>query len=104
MSLGEWQKIVLARAFLRDAPFIILDEPTSSLDVHTEYHLYTKFRELIAGRSALIISHRFSTVRMADKIYVLENGQISESGTHRELMEREGMYAEMYGKQAAWMT
>ncbi len=104
LSLGEWQKIVLARAFLRDAQFMILDEPTSSLDVHTEYHLYTKFRELIAGRSALIISHRFSTVRMADRIYVLEDGEISESGTHQELIERDGMYAEMYGKQGAWMT
>ena len=104
LSLGEWQKIVLARAFLRDSQFIILDEPTSSMDVHTEYHLYTKFRELIAGRSALIISHRFSTVRMADKIYVLDGGTISEVGTHQELMEREGMYAEMYRKQAVWMV
>jgi ATP-binding cassette subfamily B protein len=104
LSLGEWQKIVLARAFLRDAPFIILDEPTSSMDVHTEYYLYKKFRELIASRSALIISHRFSTVRMADRIYVLEDGEIFESGTHKELMAHEGMYAEMYGKQAAWMT
>lgn len=104
ISLGEWQKIVLARAFLRETPFIILDEPTSSMDVHTEYHLYTKFRELIAGRSALIISHRFSTVRMADKIYILDGGEISESGSHQELMERKGMYAEMYRKQAAWIT
>jgi ATP-binding cassette subfamily B protein len=103
LSLGEWQKIVLARAFLRDAQFIILDEPTSSMDVNTEYYLYKKFRELIAGRSALIISHRFSTVRMADKIYVLEDGAISESGSHRQLMERQGTYAEMYRKQAAWM-
>lgn len=99
LSLGEWQKIVLARAFLRDAQFIILDEPTSSMDVHTEYYLYKKFRELIAGRSALIISHRFSTVRMADTIYVLENGSISESGTHEQLLERQGTYAEMYRKQ-----
>ena len=104
LSLGEWQKIVLARAFLRNAQFIILDEPTSAMDVHTEYYLYTKFRELIAGRSALIISHRFSTVRMADKIYVLDNGTISESGSHQELMERKGMYAEMFRKQASWMT
>jgi ATP-binding cassette subfamily B protein len=104
LSLGEWQKIVLARAFLRDSQIIILDEPTSSMDVHTEYHLYTKFRELIAGRSALIISHRFSTVKMADKIYVLEDGKISESGTHQELMERDGRYSKMYEKQAAWMT
>jgi ATP-binding cassette subfamily B protein len=73
------------------------------MDVNTEYYLYKKFRELIAGRSALIISHRFSTVRMADKIYVLEDGAISESGSHRQLMERQGTYAEMYRKQAAWM-
>jgi len=104
LSLGEWQKIVLAKAFLRKAQFIILDEPTSSMDVHTEYHLYTKFRELIAGRSALIISHRFSTVRMADKIYVLDGGEISEEGSHQELMEHKGLYAEMYRKQVAWMA
>lgn len=104
LSLGEWQKIVLARAFLRDAQFIILDEPTSSLDVHTEYHLYTKFRELIAGRSALIISHRFSTVRMADKIYVLDDGKIAEEGSHYELMMRDGIYSDMYRKQATWMA
>lgn len=103
ISIGEWQKIVLARAFLRDARFIILDEPTSSLDIHTEYHLYQKFRELIEGRSALLISHRFSTVRMADRIYVLNDGRIAESGSHRQLMERDGIYADMYAKQAAWL-
>lgn len=103
LSLGEWQKLVLARAFLRQSQLIILDEPTSSLDIHTEYHLYMKFRELIADRSALLISHRFSTVRMADRIYVVDGGKIAEEGTHKELMERKGIYADMYSKQAAWL-
>jgi ATP-binding cassette subfamily B protein len=103
ISLGEWQKIVLARSFLRDAPFVILDEPTSSLDIQTEFHLYTKFRQLIAGHSALLISHRFSTVRMADRIYVLRDGKVAESGTHRQLMDLGGIYADMYAKQAAWL-
>jgi ATP-binding cassette subfamily B protein len=104
LSLGEWQKLVLARAFLRDAQLIILDEPTSSLDVNTEYLLYTKFRELIAGHSALLISHRFSTVRMADRIIVLDGGRIAEMGTHQELMANQGIYADMYTKQAAWLV
>ncbi len=103
LSMGEWQKIVLARAFLRKASFIILDEPTSSLDTLTEYHLFTKFKELIEGRSALIISHRFSTVRMADRIYVLSDGRVAEHGTHEELMAENGIYADMYNKQAAWL-
>lgn len=104
LSIGEWQKIVLARAFLRKAPLIILDEPTSSLDTLTEYHLFTKFRELIKGTSALLISHRFSTVRMADRIYVLNDGKVAEYGTHEELMKLEGFYADMYKKQSAWLT
>lgn len=104
LSLGEWQKLVLARAFLRESQLIILDEPTSSLDIHTEYHLYTKFRELIAGRSALLISHRFSTVRMADRIYVLSGGRIAEQGTHSELISLKGIYADMYAKQASWLN
>jgi ATP-binding cassette subfamily B protein len=103
LSLGEWQKISLARAFLRRSPLIILDEPTSSLDTLTEYHLFTKFKELIAGNSALLISHRFSTVRMADRIYVLDDGQVAEEGTHDELMNLGGIYADMYTKQAAWL-
>ncbi len=103
LSIGEWQKIVLARAFLRDSQLIILDEPTSSLDVNTEYHLYMKFRELITGHSALLISHRFSTVRMADRIIVLDGGKIAETGTHKELIALKGIYADMYTKQAAWL-
>ncbi len=89
-SLGEWQKIVLARAFLRDADLVILDEPTSSLDTDTEYFLYKKFSQLTAGKSALIISHRFSTVSMADKIYVIDGGKIIESGSHSKLMAENG--------------
>jgi len=104
LSHGEWQKIVLARAFFRDSRLIILDEPTSSLDADTEYYLYLKFRELIAGRSALLISHRFSTVTMADTIYVLEGGRIIEQGSHNHLLARAGRYADMYQKQAAWVT
>jgi ATP-binding cassette subfamily B protein len=104
LSHGEWQKIVIARAFFRDARFVILDEPTSSLDADTEYQLFTKFRELIAGRSALLISHRFSTVRMADRICVLAGGRISEQGTHQDLMAADGSYADMYRKQASWVN
>ncbi|SHI13549.1 ABC transporter ATP-binding protein [Desulfofustis glycolicus] len=103
LSQGEWQKIVIARAFFRDARLVILDEPTSSLDGNTEYHLYLKFKELMAGRSALLISHRFSTVSMADRICVLHDGRIVEDGTHKELMTRNGIYADMYTKQSIWM-
>ncbi|BDD87674.1 ABC transporter ATP-binding protein [Desulfofustis limnaeus] len=103
LSHGEWQKIVIARAFFRDARLIILDEPTSSLDADTEYQLFLRFKELIAGRSALLISHRFSTVRMADRICVIQDGRIIEQGTHQELMAANGRYADMYRKQAAWV-
>lgn len=102
LSLGEWQKIVLARAFLRDADLIILDEPTSSIDVETEYFLYKNFSQLIAGKSALIISHRFSTVSMADTIYVLSDGEIIENGSHEDLMVQKGTYADMFNKQSKW--
>jgi ATP-binding cassette subfamily B protein len=100
LSIGEWQKIALARAFLRDAQIIILDEPTSSLDAKAEYTVFQKFRELLNGRSAVLISHRFSTTRMADRIFVLENGSIVESGSHEALMERGGKYAYLFEKQA----
>lgn len=100
LSIGEWQKIALARAFLRDSQIIILDEPTSSLDAKTEFDLFTKFREFVRGRSAVIISHRFSTVRMADTIHVLERGRIVESGSHAELVGRGGTYARLYEMQA----
>ncbi len=100
LSVGEWQKVALARAFLRDAQLIVLDEPTSSMDARTEHEVFTRFRELIGGRSAILISHRFSTVRMADRIYVLGDGGIQEHGTHDELMQLGGVYAQLYEMQA----
>jgi ATP-binding cassette, subfamily B, bacterial len=95
LSIGQWQKLALARAFYRDADIVVLDEPTSALDVKSEYALFQTFRELLDGRSALIISHRFSTVRLADRILVFENGRIAESGSHDQLMARGGRYAGM---------
>jgi len=103
LSIGEWQKLVIARAFFRDANFIILDEPSSSLDADTEYQLFLNFKKLIEGKSALIISHRFSTVKMADRILVLEDGKILENGSHEELIALQGRYADMYRKQLTWM-
>ena len=100
ISIGEWQKIALSRAFLRDARLIILDEPTSAMSARAEYELFQSFRELLNGRSALLISHRFSTVRMADKICVMENGRIVEQGTHNNLVGQDGRYAKMYEMQA----
>ena len=102
LSVGEWQKIALARAFLRDAQMIVLDEPTSSLDARAEYEIFQNFRQLINGRSALLISHRFSTVRMADRIYVFNSGRIIESGTHEQLMNIGGRYAFYFEKQAQY--
>ncbi len=101
LSIGEWQKIALARAFIRDAPIVVLDEPTSALDAKAEHALFVKFRELVQGKTSLIISHRFSTVRMADRIAVLDKGRIIEQGTHEELMEINGKYREMYEIQAS---
>ena len=100
LSGGEWQKVALARGFMRDAALMILDEPTAALDAEAEYHLFQRFRELIAGKTALIISHRFSTVRIADNILVLEDGVVIESGSHQELMIAIGRYAELYAMQA----
>jgi ATP-binding cassette, subfamily B, bacterial len=101
LSGGEWQKVALARAYLRDAQVLILDEPTSALDARSEYEVFQRFAELTAGKMALFISHRFSTVRMADRIIVLENGRIAEDGDHEALTQLGGRYAEMFELQAA---
>lgn len=102
LSIGEWQKLALARAFYRQAEIVVLDEPTSSLDPLAEAELFTHFRQLIQGRSAILISHRFSTVQMADRIYVLEGGVVVECGTHAELLARGGRYARLYTAQAQY--
>ncbi len=101
LSGGEWQKVALARAYLRDAQVLILDEPTSALDARSEYEVFQRFAELTAGKMALFISHRFSTVRMADRIVVLEKGRIAEEGDHDALTNLGGRYAEMFELQAA---
>jgi ATP-binding cassette subfamily B protein len=101
LSGGEWQKVALARAYLRDAQLLILDEPTAALDARSEFEVFHRFAELTAGKMALFISHRFSTVRSADRILVLENGKIAEEGTHDELSRRGGRYAEMFEMQAS---
>jgi ATP-binding cassette subfamily B protein len=100
LSGGQWQKIALARAFMRNAPILILDEPTSALDAQAEYDVFTRFRHLTEGKTAVFISHRFSTVRLADRIFVIEYGKIRESGSHSELMELNGRYAELFNLQA----
>jgi ATP-binding cassette, subfamily B, bacterial len=104
LSGGEWQRLALSRAFMRDAPILVLDEPTASLDARSEYEVFSRFRELTRDRIVLLISHRFSTVRMADRIYVLDAGRIVETGDHDELMGRRGRYAELFQLQAAGYT
>jgi ATP-binding cassette subfamily B protein len=101
LSGGEWQKVALARAYMRDAQVLILDEPTAALDARAEYEVFLRFSELVAGRTAVLISHRFSTVRMADRIIVLQHGSIVEDGTHAELVAKGGLYAELFALQAA---
>jgi ATP-binding cassette subfamily B protein len=101
LSGGEWQKFALARAYLREAQVLILDEPTSALDAAAELEVFERFAELTQGRSVLMISHRFSTVRIADRIVVIEGGKVSEQGTHRQLLDRGGRYARLFEMQAA---
>jgi ATP-binding cassette, subfamily B, bacterial len=101
LSGGEWQKLALARAYLRDAQVLVLDEPTASLDARSEHEVFERFAELTRGKMAMLISHRFSTVRMADRIFVLQGGRIAEEGPHDQLMQSGGRYAEMFELQAA---
>jgi len=100
LSGGEWQKIALARAYIRDAQVLILDEPTAALDARAEYEVFLRFSELVAGRMAVLISHRFSTVRMADRIIVLRHGKVEEEGSHEELVAKHGLYEELFTMQA----
>jgi len=100
LSGGEWQKVALARAYMRDAQLMILDEPTAALDARAEYEVFQRFADLTKGRSSVLISHRFSTVRMADRILVLDKGEILETGSHEELLQLKGKYAELFRLQA----
>ncbi len=100
LSGGEWQKVAISRAYMRDAQLLILDEPTSALDARAEYEVFQRFTELTKGRSAVLISHRFSTVRMADRILVLQKGEMAEIGSHEELLAKGGKYAELFNLQA----
>jgi ATP-binding cassette subfamily B protein len=100
LSGGEWQKIALARAYMKEAQLLILDEPTSALDARAEYEVFQRFAELTSGKTAVLISHRFSTVRMADSILVLDKGELLELGSHHELLQQHGRYAELFNLQA----
>jgi ATP-binding cassette subfamily B protein len=101
LSGGQWQKIAIARAYMRDAQVMILDEPTAALDARSEFEVFQRFKDLSEGRTAVLISHRFSSVRMADRILVLADGKVEASGTHAELMAQGGRYAELFELQAA---
>ena len=101
LSGGEWQKIAIARAYMRDADVLVLDEPTAALDARAEYEVFRRFRDLSQGKTAILISHRFSTVRMADRILVIEGGRVVEAGAHEDLVAARGRYAELFELQAA---
>jgi len=101
LSGGEWQKVAIARAYMREAEVLILDEPTAALDARAEFEVFQRFKELSKGKTAVLISHRFSSVRMADRIFVLANGKVEATGTHEELVSRPGLYAELFELQAA---
>ena len=101
LSGGQWQKIAIARAYMRDAQVMILDEPTAALDARAEFEVFQRFKELSEGKTAVLISHRFSSVRMADRILVLANGKVEASGTHAQLLSEGGRYAELFELQAA---
>ncbi len=102
LSAGQWQKLAVSRAFMRPgADVLILDEPTASIDAEAEHQLFQRFQELSAGRTTILISHRFSTVRIADRIAVLHGGELEELGSHRELVGRGGRYARLFRLQAA---
>ena len=101
LSWGEWQKLALSRALYRDAPLLILDEPSSSLDANTEHEIFSRFREITKGRTAVLISHRLKSLSSVDRIYVLDKGKIVESGSHEELLAIEGLYRTMYEKQTS---
>jgi ATP-binding cassette, subfamily B, bacterial len=100
LSGGEWQKVALARAYMKNAQLLILDEPTAALDARAEYEVFQRFAQMTEGKSAVLISHRFSTARLADRIIVLEKGEIIEMGTHAELLVKNGRYAELFQLQA----
>ena len=101
LSGGEWQKIAIARAYMRDAQVLILDEPTAALDARAEFEVFQRFKELSRGKTAVLISHRFSSVRMADRIVVLADGSVEAIGTHEALLAQGGRYAELFELQAA---
>jgi ATP-binding cassette subfamily B protein len=100
LSGGEWQKIALARAYMKESQLLILDEPTAALDARAEYEVFQRFSELTKGKTAVLISHRFSTVRMANRILVLEKGELLQMGSHEELLAQGGRYAELFRLQA----
>jgi len=101
LSWGEWQKIAIARALFRDASILVLDEPSSALDAETEYEIFSRFREIVKGKTSILISHRFTNVKLADRIVVLNKGAVAETGTHEELMNKKGLYYNMYIKQSS---